>query len=84
MIYRLTYNIFMLIMRNMITIHVKEVAERRGIKNAYGLQLATGLSPDVTQRLWRGEWEKISKETIERLCRALKCQPGRLIKYQEN
>ena len=47
----------------MITIHVKEVAERRGIRNAYGLQLATGLSPDVTQRLWRGEWEKIGKET---------------------
>lgn len=66
----------------MITIHVKEVAVRRGIKNAYGLQLATGLSPDVTQRLWRGEWEKIAKETLERLCTALKCQPGMLLKYQ--
>jgi DNA-binding Xre family transcriptional regulator len=68
----------------MIIIQVKEVAERRGIKNAYRLQLATGLSPDVTQRLWRGEWEKISKETLDRLCRALKCQPGTLIKYRED
>jgi DNA-binding Xre family transcriptional regulator len=66
----------------MISIHVKEVAERRGIRNAYGLQLATGLSPDVTQRLWRGEWEKIGKETLERLCTALRCQPGTLIKHQ--
>lgn len=65
----------------MITIHVKEVAERRGIRNAYGLQLATGLSPDVTQRLWRGEWEKIGKETLDRLCRALKCTPGTILKH---
>lgn len=69
-------------MWTVITIHVKEVAERRGIKNAYRLQLVTGLSPDVTQRLWRGDWEKISKETLERLCSSLKCQPGTLIKYE--
>jgi DNA-binding Xre family transcriptional regulator len=67
----------------MITIHVREMAEKRGIRNAYGLQVATGLSPDVTQRLWRGEWEKIGKETLERLCRALRCQPGRLLTYEE-
>lgn len=68
----------------MITIHVKEVAERRGIKNAYGLQLATGLSPDVTQRLWRGKWDKIGKETLNKLCVALRCQPGKLIRYQSD
>ena len=66
----------------MVTIHVREVAEKRGIRNAYGLQLATGLSPDVTQRLWRGEWEKISRETLDRLCAALRCQPGKLLTYE--
>ena len=66
----------------MVTIHVREVAEKKGIRNAYGLQLATGLSPDVSQRLWRGEWEKIGKETLERLCKALKCQPGKLLRYE--
>jgi DNA-binding Xre family transcriptional regulator len=69
-------------MSAMVMIHVRETAERRGIKNAYGLQLATGLSPDVTQRLWRGEWEKIGKETLDRLCRALRCQPGKLLTYE--
>lgn len=68
-------------MKGMVTIHVREIAEKRGIKNAYGLQLATGLSPDVTQRLWRGEWEKIGRETLDRLCRALRCQPAKLLSY---
>jgi DNA-binding Xre family transcriptional regulator len=66
----------------MVTIHVKKMAEKRGITNAYGLQLATGLSPDVTQRLWKGRWEKISRETIDRLCQALRCQPGKLLTYE--
>jgi DNA-binding Xre family transcriptional regulator len=66
----------------MVTIHVREMAEKRGINNAYGLQLATGLSPDVSQRLWRGQWEKLGKETLNRLCATLGCQPGKLLTYE--
>ncbi len=66
----------------MIRIKIKNVAEAREFKNAHRLQLAAELSPQVAQRLWRGEVEKISMATLNRLCRALECQPGDLFNYE--
>jgi len=62
----------------MINIRVRELAEKAGIEKPYHLQLTAGLTSEVSQRLWRGEWEKISKDTMERLCEALHCEPGDL------
>ena len=69
-------------MPRMIELRVRELAEKAGITKPYHLQLATGLSPDVAQRLWRGEWEKISKDAMEKLCETLNCQPGDLFSYK--
>jgi putative transcriptional regulator len=66
----------------MIRIRIKDVAEAKDFKNAHRLQLAAELSPHVAQRLWRGEVEKISMETLNRICRALDCQPGDLFVYE--
>jgi DNA-binding Xre family transcriptional regulator len=66
---------------HMITIHVRELAEKRGFKNAHQLQLAAGFAPHVATRLWKGKAERISLDTIDRLCRALECQPGKIFKY---
>lgn len=66
----------------MIELRIRQIAQKAGITNAHRLQLAVGLSPDVSQRLWKGDWEKISKETMEKLCKALKCKPGDLFTYQ--
>jgi DNA-binding Xre family transcriptional regulator len=65
----------------MITIHIRELSERNQIANAHQLQQAASLTPGASQRLWRGEWEKISKDTLDRLCAALNCQPGDLFTY---
>lgn len=41
-----------------------------------------GVSPTLASRLWNGEFAKIGVVTLDRLCRALKCQPGKLITYE--
>jgi DNA-binding Xre family transcriptional regulator len=69
--------------RGMITKHVREVAEKRGIKNAHGLQLALGISPTAAAKLWKGEFEMIGLGTLNKLCSALRCKPADLLKYEE-
>lgn len=62
----------------MIQINIQEHSKLKGFKNAHQLQLAAELSPAAAVRLWKGEVEKISMETLERLCVTLECQPGDL------
>ncbi len=68
----------------MIKILIKERALSRGIKNAHQLQLAADLSPAAAARFWRSEIEKISMDTMARLCRSLGCQPGDLFVFMED
>ena len=68
--------------RHMITKHVKEIAEKRGIKNAHGLELALEVSPTAAAKLWKGQFEMIGLGTLDKLCRVLRCKPGDLLKYE--
>ncbi len=68
-------------MRLMIQLDVREQATTRGITTAYQLQKAAELQPSVAARVWKGELSRIDFGVLDRLCRALKCQPGRLLKY---
>ena len=68
--------------RCMITKHVKEIAEQRGIKNAHGLQLAIEVSPTAAAKLWKGEFEMIGLRTLDKLCRVLRCKPADLLRYK--
>ena len=65
----------------MIKKHVREIAEKRGIKNAYGLQMAIDVSPTVAAKLWSGNFEMIGLGTLDKLCRVLKCQPDKLLTF---
>ncbi|MCU1287824.1 MAG: hypothetical protein JWN60_53 [Acidobacteria bacterium] len=65
----------------MIKIKIKEIAKSRGIKNAHRLQIAAELSPAAAARFWKTEVEKISMETLDKLCKTLECQPGDLFVY---
>ena len=62
----------------MIQTRIRELAEAKGITNAYQLQKAAGLSPSMAARLFRDEVEMIALRTIESLCGAFECQPGDL------
>ena len=61
---------------------VREVAEKRGIENAYQLRLALDVSPPVATRLWEGDFDKLGMNTLSTLCRVLKVQPGSLLRYE--
>ena len=65
----------------MITVHVKEVALKRGFKNPRQLALQADVPPNLAVRVWNNEFERIDKGTLDKLCRALKCQPSLLLKY---
>ena len=67
----------------MIRKHIKEIAEKRGIKNAYGLQLAIEVSPTVAAKLWSGNFEMIGLGTLDKLCKVLKTNPGKLLTYEQ-
>ncbi|MDQ1611284.1 MAG: Cro/C1-type DNA-binding domain [Pyrinomonadaceae bacterium] len=65
-----------------IIILIKERAEKRGIKNAHQLGLALGVAPNVSARLWNGEFEKLGMNTFEKLCDVLGCQPNTIFRYE--
>ena len=65
----------------MIEITIKERAAKYGITNAHQLQKAMGISPTIAARLWREDFKKIGVDTLDGLCRVLRCQPDKLFKY---
>lgn len=65
----------------MITVKIQEVARRKGVKNAYQLQVRAGISPAVAADLWRGETMP-RLETLDRLCEALGCKLFDLITWR--
>ena len=66
----------------MITVHISEVARQRGITTAYQLQKALDISPTVAARLWKSEFDMIGLGTLDKLCRVLRCQPGKFLRYE--
>jgi DNA-binding Xre family transcriptional regulator len=66
----------------MISKHIREVAEKRGIKNAHGLQKTLAISPTAAAKLWKGEFVMLGLSTLDNLCRVLRCKPGDLLKYE--
>ncbi len=66
----------------MIVSKVREVAEKRGIENANQLKDVLGVSPTVAARLWRGDFDKIGMNTMDKLCRVLRATPGKLFVYE--
>jgi DNA-binding Xre family transcriptional regulator len=62
----------------MVTLKIREVAERNGITTAYQLQKAAQLHPGHAAKLWKGDAEMIGLKTIDTLCEALHCEPGDL------
>jgi DNA-binding Xre family transcriptional regulator len=62
----------------MVTLCVRDIAERQGITSAYQLQKVAKLHPSHAAKLWKGRLEMIGLKTINTLCEALSCEPGDL------
>jgi DNA-binding Xre family transcriptional regulator len=68
----------------MIRSKIKEVAEARGIPNAYQLGVVIGVTPNVSARLWKDDFAQIGKVTLDKLCTALGCSVGDLLVHEPN
>ncbi len=66
----------------MITITIREQAEKKGITTAYQLQKATGVQPTVAARWFRNELKMIGIDSLDKLCAVLKCKPNDLLRYE--
>jgi DNA-binding Xre family transcriptional regulator len=69
-------------MAGMIKVQIAEVAQRRGITTAYQLQKALNIPPAMAAKLWKGDFKMIGLETIDRLCKALKCKPHQFLVFE--
>lgn len=65
----------------MIIFYVREIALSKGIRNAHTLAKLAGVPPNLAIRVWNDDFQRIDKTSLNKLCRALKCQPGKLISY---
>lgn len=63
---------------------IREAAEKRGITSSYQLMKALNIPPGHASKLWKGKMRMIGLDTIDTLCRALKCKPNDLIRYKPN
>jgi DNA-binding Xre family transcriptional regulator len=68
----------------MIRAKIKEVAESKGVPNAYQLGLLIGVTPNVSARLWKDDFTQIGKVTLDKLCFALGCNVGDLLVYEHD
>jgi DNA-binding Xre family transcriptional regulator len=68
--------------QQMIKIKIAELAAKRhNVTSAYQLQNFLNISPSIASRLWKGDFDKIGINTINKLCYRLKCQPNDFIEY---
>jgi DNA-binding Xre family transcriptional regulator len=68
----------------MIRAKIREVAEAKGVPNAYQLGVLIGVAPNVSARLWKDDFAQIGRITLEKLCSMLDCQVGDLLVYESN
>lgn len=66
----------------MIRAKIREVAEAKGVPNAYQLGELIGVTPNVSARLWKDSFAKIGRSTLDKLCSALDCNVGDLLVYE--
>lgn len=68
-------------MCSMITVSIREMAEKRGITTAYQLQKLLNVSPSLAAKWWRNDMKMIGIDTLDSLCRMLKCKPNDILRY---
>lgn len=66
----------------MITVTIREQAEKRGITTAYQLQKAANVQPSVAAKWFRNELKMVGMDSLNTLCRVLRCKPNDLFRYE--
>src|SRR5262249_36236918 len=69
-------------MKTMIKVAIREMAEKRGITSSYQLMKALNVPPSQAVKWFNNDLESISLRTLDRLCVLLKCRPNDLLKFE--
>lgn len=70
-----------IILLSMIKIKIQEYLRTQAVESAYQLQRILEISPTVAARLWKGDFDKIGINTLDKLCGVFQCQPNDLFEY---
>jgi len=65
-----------------VRLKIREIAEKKGIRNPYQLMKATGLNYAQCHLYWNSEPRQIGVEAINRLCMALRVTPRQLFEFE--
>jgi len=63
----------------MIEVRINEILQRRS-RTFYWLAKETGISHTTLWRLKKGKAQGITLDTLEKICQALNCQPGDILR----
>lgn len=66
----------------MISVRLDKLLVKQG-RTFYWLSKETGVSHTTLWRLKKGKAVGINFETLDKLCQALKCQPGDIVSYEK-
>jgi DNA-binding Xre family transcriptional regulator len=69
---------------SVVRINIKEAATNSGVENPFQLASASGISYALCYRLWHEQTTQISLPTLAKVCDALSCKPGDLLKLVQN
>jgi putative transcriptional regulator len=64
----------------MIEVRVKELLQERS-RTFYWLAKQTGISHTTLWRLKKGKAYGVTLDTLDKICQALDCQPGDILRY---
>lgn len=66
----------------MLTMNITAVCKARGILYPHAFLIKQGISRNVASRITSGKAESIKVDHIEKICRALNCEPSDLFRFQ--
>ncbi len=70
-------------LKEVIKVRIREVAQEKGITTAYQLQKLTGVQPSLAAKWYSNEIKMIAIDTIDLLCTKLDCTPNDLLEFKK-
>ncbi len=68
----------------MVSLRVQELARERGITTITALAECAGLAYDTARDLWHGRMQRIDRDVLGRVCKALDVTPGDILILEES
>ena len=67
----------------MVNLRVRELANEKGITTIKELAGRAGLAYDTAADLWHGRMQRIDRDVLARVCKALGVLPGDLLVFED-